>query len=103
MMRELADALNHASRDFEVGCLQQICVGLRSLRRAPSRAIFGVQTIHDTYAFHIGGRTELQFNMGTESLGGSTQIRHGLAFSLEPSQTLPTLDPLLSKIARFNH
>jgi hypothetical protein len=29
-------------------------------------------------------------------------MRHGLAFSLEPSQALPTIDPLVPKIARFN-
>lgn len=102
MMNELAQALNDASRDFEVGRLQEMRVQLRSLDRAPSRAIFGPQTIHETYAFHVGGRTELQFNVGMETLAAGTQIRHGVAFSLELSQTLPTLDPLLPKIARFN-
>lgn len=100
---DLANALNEAAGRFDIGRLQEMRVRLRSLDRMPSRTIFGSRTIHDTYAFHVGGRTELQFNIGSEDLDGVTHIRHGLAFSLELSQTLPTLDPLLPKILTFNH
>jgi hypothetical protein len=99
---DLANALNEASSDFEIGHLQEIRVRLRSLDRAPSRGIFNHQTIHEDWAFHVGGRTELQFNIGKEEHEGGDVIRHGIAFSLELSQTLPTIDRLLPKIARFN-
>jgi len=99
---ELAEALNHASSDFEIGELQDMRVRLTSLDRPPCRGIFSKQTIHDDYAFHLGGRTELQFNIGKEKKDGVEMIRHGVAFSLEPSRTLPTIDPLRPKIARFN-
>lgn len=98
-IEELAHALNHASHAFEIGSLQKIRARLRSLDRSPCRNIFTKQTIHDNYAFHVGGRTELQFNIGTE---GQDRIRHGVAFSLEPSRTLPTIDPLVDKIKLFN-
>ncbi len=75
---------------------------LRSLKRAPASSIFNSQTIRDDYAFHVGGRTELQFNIGKEEHEQGDVIRHGVAFSLETSQTLPVIDPLLPKIARFN-
>jgi hypothetical protein len=99
---ELARALNRASVDFEIGHLQEIRVRLRSLKRAPGRALFSSQTIRGDYAFHVGGRTELQFNIGSETHEQSEVIRHGVAFSLETSQTLPTIEPLLPKIALFN-
>jgi hypothetical protein len=52
------------------------------------------------YAFHKGGRRELQFNLGLE---GDGYFRYGVAFSLEPARILP--DPvtvLRPKIERFN-
>jgi hypothetical protein len=52
------------------------------------------------YAFHKGGRGELQFNVGLEEDG---YFRYGIAFSLEPTRNLP--DPLAvlrPKIDRFN-
>lgn len=53
------------------------------------------------YAYHKGGREELQFNVGFENNG--EYLRYGVAFSLEPGQDLP--DPtatLTPKILRFN-
>ena len=101
-IHELAVELNRHSVDFEIGRLQQIRVCLRGLKRAPCQGIFSGQTIHDDYAFHAGGRKELQFNIGLEQRGGVEMIRYGVAFSLQLSQTLPSLDPLRSKIVRFN-
>jgi hypothetical protein len=52
------------------------------------------------YAFHWGGRSELQFNIGFEDGG---HFRYGVAFSLEPDRNLP--DPvsvLRPKIEAFN-
>jgi hypothetical protein len=54
------------------------------------------------YAFHKGGREELQFNVGFEDEG--KYFRYGVAFSLESDRNLP--DPvatLAPKIERFNH
>lgn len=53
------------------------------------------------YAYHKGGRKELQFNVGFEDEG--TYFRYGVAFSLEPGQDLPNPSVELSdKIRRFN-
>ena len=101
-IHELAEELNRHSVDFEIGNLQEIRVNLHGLKRAPCRGIFGGQTIHEGYAFHVGGRKELQFNIGHEHRGGGEMIRYGVAFSLELSQTLPRIEPLLPKIRRFN-
>lgn len=50
-------------------------------QRARGRAIGDSRTTFDSYAFHVGGRTELQFNIGLES--GDEDLRYGVAFSLE--------------------
>ena len=94
--------LNRHSVDFEIGNLQNIRVCLRGLQRPPCPSIFYDKTIRDGYAFHAGGRKELQFNIGEEKRDDVEMIRYGVAFSLKSSQTLPTHDPLLPKIVRFN-
>lgn len=101
-IRELAEAINRASGDFEIGGLQKLRMRLRSHERLAAPAIFDARTVHPSYAFHVGGRTELQFNIGTEDRDGQPVVRHGVAFSLELSQSLPSIEPLLPKIARFN-
>jgi hypothetical protein len=82
-----------------VGQLQQVRSELRGRDRVLTRQIFDSRTIFDTYAFHVGGRTELQFNIGFED---QERLRHGVAFSLELSRNLPEIGPLVPKIARFN-
>src|ERR1700754_2452274 len=52
------------------------------------------------YAFHKGGRRELQFNVGFEEDGA--YFRYGVAFSLEPSRDLSDpVEVLAPKIQRF--
>jgi hypothetical protein len=101
---ELADALNAASCDYEVSGLQDMRMRLHGLARRPCRELFSQQSTHADYAFHAGarGQSELQFNVGNEFVDGLPVVRHGVAFSLELSQTLPSIDPLRPKIARFN-
>jgi hypothetical protein len=57
---------------------------------------------HPDYTFHKGGRTELQFNLGLEGGPEGPDFRYGVAFSFEPSQSLPSIEPLIPKVARFN-
>lgn len=101
---ELAEELNRQSFEFKIGNLQEIRKRLRGLKRAPRQDIFGRQSIHDGYAFHLGSRKgkEIQFNIGLEQREEGEMIRYGVAFSLETSQTLPRLEPMIPKICRFN-
>lgn len=101
-IQELAAALNAAADSFAIGRLQELRAQLRSRSRVGPPALFDQRTIHDGYAFHVGGRKELQFNIGVETRNGRVGIRHGVAFSLEPSRSLPTIEPLRPKIDRFN-
>jgi len=101
-MEKIAEKLNRLSEGHLIGTLQKVRQELKHLKRRASRRIFTAQSIQEGYAFHLGGRTELQFNIGWETVDDVQRFRHGVAFSLEPSQTLPSIDPLLPKIAKFN-
>lgn len=101
-IEQIAQDLNSLAVNFQIGGLQGIRKQLKSLERTPSRNIFSSSTIDSDWAFHIGGRTELQFNIGNETINGQRCLRYGVAFSLEPSQTLPDISLLFPKIKRFN-
>ena len=100
-IQELSERLNDLADDYKIGQLQEIRKELKQFGRRPGSKIFGSQTIKETYAFHHGGRSELQFNIGFDGPDDDC-LRHGVAFSLEPSQTLPDIDVLRPNIARFN-
>lgn len=94
---DLARALNHASKDYRIGRLQYLRKEMHGLGTRPAGPIFSGD-INNEWACHWGGRKELQFNIGLDE----GRMRHGVAFSLETSLALPTIEPLVPKIARFN-
>jgi hypothetical protein len=99
---QLVEELNALSYGRPFGSLQLLRKQLKHLAKAPSRTPFTQKCVKDHYAFHLGGRTEIQFNVGYETIDGHDHFRHGLAFSLEPSQTLPDIERLAPSISRFN-
>lgn len=98
----IVDELNLRASSYEIGELQQIRRRIKGLSRLPTRKIFDDRTVFEDYAFHVGGRKELQFNIGFDSIDDHRYLRHGVAFSLQLSQSLPSIEPLLPKIAKFN-
>lgn len=104
-LNKIVDELNFLSSGFRVGNLQQ----LRRRIQCKSGNYRGMrlQVPKDKYdyAFHWGGRRELQFNLGKVDDPRGARIRYGVAFSFEPSRTYPIeelrglLDP---KVRRFN-
>jgi hypothetical protein len=87
----------------QIGRLQEIRQELKGHARLAGHSIFTPMSIFEEggypYAFHHGGRTELQFNVGFEPGG----FRHGVAFSFEPSRTLPEPEKtLIPSVRRFN-
>lgn len=101
-IKVIAQELNARAHAHAIGALQTIRATLKGFARRPGRAIFSSQTIHGSWAAHHGGRTELQFNIGTEEVSGKIQFRHGVAFSFELSQRLPSIDVLIPKVRLFN-
>lgn len=101
-IKQIAEQINNQSKNFKIGKLQELRTKIKNLNKQPSEKIFNDMTIFDKYAFHYGGRKELQYNIGMESIENDTYYRHGVAFSLEPSQTLPDVTILYPKIQKFN-
>ncbi len=74
--------------------------GMKSLPGTPFYS--GLKKEDRAYVFHVGGLSELQFNLGFEDVRDVTTFRHGVAFSLQTTRDLPTIESLVPKIARFN-
>ena len=102
-IREVTDAMERIAADFQFGRLQEIRQRLKGRQRR-SRTIFKPATIHDNYAFHYGGRTELQFNIGFESDENDERtLRHGVAISLKRGSSINAIDEsILNRVDRLN-
>ena len=95
----IARKINSLSTKFKIGDLQDIRKVIKNLTRRAGSHIFQNSTISEKgWAFHYGGRKELQFNIGFEDEG----FRYGVAFSLETSRDLPDISVLFPKIRKFN-
>lgn len=100
----VADEINKRVEGHPIGQLQQLRQKLHGLGRVPTQKIFSDKSIFEDkdYAFHSGGRAEFQFNIGFETLESLRYLRHGIAFSLQTGRNLPSIDPIIPKIDRFN-
>ena len=101
MLQDIVDEVNQRAVGRPIGDLQDWRKTNRGLARKAAHHVFGKTPTGD-YAFHIGGRDELQFNIGIETLIEDGDLRFGVAFSFEPSQLLPDIAPLVPKVALFN-
>ena len=99
-IQEIAEKINDCSQKYNIGSLQQIRKKNKSLRKLHTLKIFSSSTIFNGYAFHDGGRTEIQYNIGFDE---NNLLRYGLAFSLEPGQTLPDVSIMYPKIYKYNY
>jgi len=99
-LRKFARELNEAARSHRIGSLQEIRAKLHGKRRA-GQNIFSEQTIFEKWAFHHGGRAELQFNIGFDGTEGK-ELRFGVAFSFRASRSFPNIEPLKDKAQLFN-
>ena len=101
----LVKQINGAAPKYRIGALQQLRSKLHG-KRPGIKKIFATRTSSQSaeheYAFHHGGRTELQFNIGMELRDRRRWWRHGVAFSFETSQRLPDPMILRPKVCRFN-
>ena len=102
-MHAFAEKINNAAASYHVGSLQKFRAKLHG-KRARTIKIFSAQTTFVTdwggYAFHDGGRTELQYNLGVYD--AERTCRYGVAFSFGRTQTLPDPRRLWPKVVRFN-
>ena len=97
----IADEINAAADNYQMGQFHELRRQIQGLTRVKDHRIFRSQSIREHYAFHLGGRTELQFNIAFEG-DHYDRFRDGIAFSLEPRQTLPKPQVLEPKIRKFD-
>ena len=104
----IVEELNYLSTDYRVGKLQQLRVEIRGSGRNQSGLRLRVPpNANPPYAFHWGGRKELQFNVGIEEDDTSRHlIRYGVAFSFKPGQPPNSIheirSSLIPRVDRFN-
>lgn len=102
VFRSVISEVNLRAKTHQIGMLQEIRKDLKGLKRLPSQTIFTSQTTFDEWAFHHGGREELQFNLGIERFNNVDELRYGVAFSFGTSRSLPNIDVLIPKVKLFN-
>lgn len=100
-IQQFATDINAKAHRYQMAQFQAIRKSLKGFRRRPGNAIFSGKTIFDGYAYHNGGRKELQFNIGFDGTNG-VLLRHGVAFSFETGQALPDIGVLRPKVRLFN-
>lgn len=91
-IHQIAKRLNEKaiSEGFSIAGLPELRKKYLHKKQLPAN-IFTAKTIFDgddKYAFHHGGRDEIQFNVGEEYINNVAVTRFGLCFSLEPSPSL---------------
>ena len=91
--------LNEAASDYRIGELQERRKEVKG--RVRSFTLFPAEPPSPRWVHHLGGREELQFNLGYEQVEGQQWLRHGVAFSLEPSRSLP--DPAAALALPMQH
>jgi hypothetical protein len=94
--------VNSRAETHPIGKLQEIRKELKGLKHLPTPRIFTSLTTFDEWAFHHGGRKEIQFNIGFEHPDDIDELRFGVAFSLETSRSLPSIEILIPKVKLFN-
>lgn len=100
----VAEAVEEGALGRAFGDLQQLRQRLKRKNRLPSRRLFHGGAKYERWTYHVGGRTELQFNIGFEEAGdGRRYMRHGVAISLQRDQSVHEIDDaMLARIRRFN-
>ncbi|WP_116813448.1 DUF7662 domain-containing protein [Steroidobacter cummioxidans] len=103
LLQDVVSEVNEGALTRRIGKVQEWRKGHRGFTKLPSATLFYSKVEQDReWAFHVGGLSELQFNVGFEPVDEVRTFRHGVAFSLQPTRELPDIDPLVPKIARFN-
>ncbi|MCS4139518.1 hypothetical protein GGQ13_002973 [Salinibacter ruber] len=71
----------------------------------PTSDIFRLSDFDNDFAFHCGGRNELQFNLKIREYDGERKIRYGVAIRLQPgrSDNLDIKKPVRRRVKLFNH
>jgi len=98
-IRDVAERINELAARFKMDDFQYVRKDIKKKKRPGSRKIFSKKSIFETYAYHSGGSTEIQYNIG---YGKDGEFRYGLAFSLETRRSMYDISIFEPKVERFN-
>lgn len=101
-LQEVMTAVNARSRERDFGSLPEWRKKNKGKKQLPTTPFMARVDPKRDWVFHVGGLSELQFNLGFEDVKGRRRFRHGVAFSLQTTRELPNIEPLIPKIQRFN-
>lgn len=102
-IKDVAEKLNSLADNHEIGQLQSLRKELKNLNKPKTYKLFSQGSIFKerNFAFHSGGRAEIQYNIGFEN--DHKLFRYCLAFSIESSKSLQDpINTLKPKIDKFN-
>lgn len=105
-MKEICKEVNSKATEYSFRDLQKIRQAVNG-KDIKNYSIFSEsKTVFEDYAFNYGGREEIQFNIGKSTVIAPPHkegLRFGLAFSLQPSPSIPNpIQKLKPYIERFN-
>lgn len=95
----ILEVLNPLLQQRPAGQIQEFRRRIYGFPRVASRLVFSRHTVFDDYAYHNGGRKELQINIGIEP---KNELRHGVAFSFRIDRNLTNLEELSPWLTAFN-
>ncbi|MEJ0086408.1 MAG: hypothetical protein WDO72_12030 [Pseudomonadota bacterium] len=107
-LQQVVTALNEHALAHPIGGLPEWRKQHKRKERLPRTIFYAKVPDADKdrdYVFHVGGLSELQFNVGFELVDDIRTFRYGIAFSLQPTRELPedkVVALLAPKIERFN-
>lgn len=103
-INEIGQRLNKLASRYPIHELQVRRKEVKGLGGGQRRTLFENKEEGKDYAFHYGGRGELQYNIGLEREDdGKPFFRYGLALSFEPSRNVPEpVTALSERAARLN-
>jgi hypothetical protein len=103
-LQEVVTAVNEGVQGRPIGGLPDWRKTHKGKGQLP-KTLFYSEARERDYVFHVGGLSELQFNVGFEPVNELRTFRHGIAFSLRPTREIPyseVVGLLAPKIERFN-
>jgi hypothetical protein len=105
LLQPVIERIEGLARNRPFGQLPQLRKRLKNIRQAHKQIFYFVRSPNTPktelrYAFHWGGRRELQFNLGLEDSGHT--LRYGVAFSFQGNRNLTNLGVLRPSVDRFN-
>lgn len=96
----IAEQLNDVLSDSSMAEFQVERAARLGKSKPGARNLFSKRTTHDNYAYHDGGRSELQFNFGMDS---PTVFRYGIGISLQKDRSLPNpIGSMSGRIRKIN-